>query len=162
MRPTANRVRETLFNFLTPYIDEAACLDLFAGSGALGFEAVSRGARCATLVEKDRKTYLCMKNEVENLDASNIKTVNVSASSFIRSCKKQYDIVFLDPPFYGDLLEKTLQLLGSRPELMSDHALIYAEHAVGTHVELPGADWDVHRTIKSSSIRCTLMIRKGT
>ena len=57
MRPTANRVRETLFNFLTPYIDGAACLDLFAGSGALGLEAVSRGARCATLVEKDRQTY---------------------------------------------------------------------------------------------------------
>ena len=161
MRPTANRVRETLFNFLTPYIDGAACLDLFAGSGALGLEAVSRGARCATLVEKDRQTYMRMKAEVENLGVSNIKTVRSSASSFIRTCKKQYDIVFLDPPFHGDLLEKTLQLLGSRPELMSVRALIYAEHEARTHVDLPGSDWVVHRTIKTSFTRCTLMIRKG-
>ncbi len=162
MRPTADRVRETLFNFLTPYIDGAACLDLFAGSGALGLEAVSRGARCATLVEKDRQTYLCMRNEVKNLGASNIKTVKSSAAKFLHSCKKQYDIVFLDPPFHSDLLGKTLKLLAGQEGLLSDRALIYAEHEASTCVDLPGEDWAIHRKIKGAATHCTLMIRTAS
>ena len=111
LRPTLGRVRETLFNWLAPIIAGARCLDLFAGSGALGFEALSRGAAEVTFVEKDRKVAHALRNNIAQFGASGI-VVSRPAAQFLESSRNRYHIIFFDPPFAdrsaGRLLEKLL------------------------------------------------------
>ena len=112
LRPTLSRVRETLFNWLAPSIHDARCLDLFAGSGALGFEALSRGAAEVTFVERDRKAAEALKRNASLLGA-NATIFCTTASRFLARTRDPFDLIFLDPPF-GDraaaaLLEKLLE-----------------------------------------------------
>jgi 16S rRNA (guanine966-N2)-methyltransferase len=105
LRPTADRVRETLFNWLGPHIEGARCLDLFAGSGALGFEAVSRGAALAVMVEQSRLAVETLKRQVEILDTDAIQVVSADAVAYLQNSPPHpFDIVFLDPPFNLELL----------------------------------------------------------
>lgn len=98
LRPTLGRVRETLFNWLAPRIGNARCLDLFAGSGALGFEALSRGAAEVTFVEKDRKAAAAIHSNVTALGAdAHVK--NLPADRFVARDTNVYDVIFFDPPF---------------------------------------------------------------
>ncbi|MEJ2088547.1 MAG: 16S rRNA (guanine(966)-N(2))-methyltransferase RsmD [Gammaproteobacteria bacterium] len=98
LRPTLGRVRETLFNWLGPHIVGARCLDLYAGSGALGFEALSRGAAEVTFVERDRKTSGEIKANVRRLDTAGTVVCN-DVRRFLRTKHERWDIVFCDPPF---------------------------------------------------------------
>lgn len=104
LRPTPNRVRETLFNWLTPFIANARCLDLFAGSGVLGFEALSRGALSCTFVEKDRKTLATLRDNAKLLNVDSIEIIESEALAWLEKTKNTYDIVFLDPPYHAKLL----------------------------------------------------------
>jgi 16S rRNA (guanine966-N2)-methyltransferase len=105
LRPTPNRARETLFNWLAWHIDAARCLDLFAGSGALAFEALSRGAQHATLIDNDAQVVRALHKSRDQLGADNCTIVQSSALEFLRQATSVWDIVFLDPPFDGPLLE---------------------------------------------------------
>ncbi len=105
LRPTPDRVRETLFNWLGQNLDGLACLDLYAGSGALGFEAASRGAARVVLVEKDRVAQAELERSKDALGASQVEIVRGDAHAFLRSGDARFDVVFLDPPFrQNDLL----------------------------------------------------------
>ena len=104
LRPTPDRVRETLFNWLAPVIAGSRCLDLFAGSGALGLEAASRGAVCVTLVEADMAATRMLRQQVTTLQAAQVEVVNQDALQFLAQPRRPYDIIFLDPPFGHDLL----------------------------------------------------------
>lgn len=132
LRPTTNRVRETVFNWISDKVINANVLDLFAGSGALGLEALSRGAQHVVLVEKDRANANILKSTIETLpkDIGTAQVINQDALSFIPSYKSQggqpFDLVFLDPPFASDLLEKSVELLVQN-ELLADDALVYVE-----------------------------------
>lgn len=134
LRPTTNRVRETVFNWLGQKIEGAYVLDLFAGSGALGLEALSRGAKQVVLVEKDAANARTLESEVQSLpkikDLGQIQVLNQDALKFIPNYKAQggrpFDIVFLDPPFASDLLEKSVELLAEH-ELLAEDALVYVE-----------------------------------
>ena len=107
LRPTLASQRETLFNWLRPVIANSRCLDLFAGSGALGFEAASGGADSVILVEKSKKAYLSLLSNAELLNAENCRIVNATAQSFLERYPDQFDIFFLDPPFSNpEILEK--------------------------------------------------------
>jgi 16S rRNA (guanine966-N2)-methyltransferase len=116
LRPTLGRVRETLFNWLAPTIAGARCLDLFAGSGALGFEALSRGAAEVTFVERDRKAARALASNIELLSA-NASVACLTARQFLERPTGTYRIVFLDPPFdagsqdhlIGELLERHVE-----------------------------------------------------
>lgn len=101
LRPTADRIRETLFNWLSPYIAGADCLDLFAGSGALSFEALSRGANSASLVEDNRKICEILKTQIKILNTKKAEVFSEQAETFIpkQLNNKHYDIIFLDPPY---------------------------------------------------------------
>ena len=125
LRPTLGSQRETLFNWLRPIIRNSRCLDLFAGSGALGFEAASGGANSVVLVEKSKKVYLSLLSNAKLLNASNCRIFHTTAQSFLERYPQQFDIFFLDPPFSNpEILEKTVSLVKER---LLQGQLIYLE-----------------------------------
>ncbi|WP_461482383.1 16S rRNA (guanine(966)-N(2))-methyltransferase RsmD [Porticoccus sp.] len=128
LRPTGDRIRETLFNWLAPMIHGARCLDLFAGSGALGLEALSRGAASATLIERHPKALASLEENCALLGASGAQTISADAISWLEQAQpaQPYDVVFLDPPFATSLLQPCLTLL-QRPGLLSSGAHLYTE-----------------------------------
>lgn len=128
IRPTPAKIRETLFNWLQNYIVGSVCLDLFAGSGALGFEAASRGAKSALLVEKDRATCTALRTAARKLCASQVQINHSSAGDFLQSPPLPLDIVFIDPPFAGNLLATTCQQLENNGWLQPK-TLLYLETA---------------------------------
>lgn len=157
LRPTGDRLRETLFNWLAPELADAHCLDLFAGSGALGIEAVSRRASTAILVEKDPGVAECLRRNCSQLGASEIVVVQADAVDWLRgvgSAIKPFDIVFLDPPFETSLLAAVIGLLANGGWLASG-ALIYMESRLDQHENTPD-DWVLHRSTTAGQVMCRL------
>lgn len=144
LRPTTDRVRETLFNWLAPSMVDARCLDCFAGSGALGLEALSRYAASATLLEMDRHVAQQLQKNLATLKAGNAKVVNTNSLAFLAQPGTPHDIVFVDPPFRKGLLEETLALL-ERNGWLADGALIYVESEVENGLPPMPVGWDLHR-----------------
>lgn len=124
VRPTLERGRITLFNWLVGEIEGRRCLDLFAGSGALGFEAHSRGASSTTLVEADAPTAAALRDNGQRLGMEGLRIVQRDALAFLDSETGPWDLVFLDPPYGSDLLEKALARLSAR---LGTDAVIYCE-----------------------------------
>jgi len=126
LRPTPDRIRETLFNWLQATIHGANCLDMFAGSGALGIEAISRGAASLVLIEQDRNTTETLRESVKMLDADEIVVHQADALQWIQAADQVFDIIFLDPPFGKGLIEQSLALL-FESGCVSGQTLIYVE-----------------------------------
>ncbi len=126
LRPTTDRTKETVFNWLMHHVRDSRCLDLFAGAGSLGFEALSRGASHAFFIEKDKPTANHLHQNVKRLNA-NAEVVCSEAQSFLSQTKHTFDLVFVDPPFKTDLLEPSITLL-LKNKLLKNNALIYIEH----------------------------------
>ena len=125
-RPTVDRIRETLFNWLSPVITGARCLDMFAGSGALGFEALSRGASHVVMVDKDLQITQSLKQNAEKFHAQNVDILNVDILNHPLKVDKPFDIVFIDPPFRKDLIAASCQYLLDK-SLVTSKTLIYIE-----------------------------------
>ncbi|MFN3986230.1 MAG: 16S rRNA (guanine(966)-N(2))-methyltransferase RsmD [Rhodocyclaceae bacterium] len=106
LRPTPDRVRETLFNWLGQDLDGLRCLDLFAGTGILGFEAASRGAAQVTLVERNPRVHAALQQAAITLSASQVELIRGDAVEFAKSAPSPFDIVFLDPPYAQGWLER--------------------------------------------------------
>lgn len=106
LRPTPDRVRETLFNWLGQDLQGWTCLDLFAGTGVLGFEAASRGAARVTLVERDPRAAAALRDVAQLLGAAQVEVVRADAVEFARCASRGFDLVFLDPPYRQGLLER--------------------------------------------------------
>lgn len=124
LRPTKDAVRETLFNWLAPDIIGAYCVDLFAGTGALGIEAASRGASHVVLIEKAKRNADKLREHIHTLDANSLSAFNTDALSFVQQLDQAVDIAFLDPPFELDVLPQLLPLL---VEIMHEEGSIYIE-----------------------------------
>ncbi len=124
VRPTPDRVRETLFNWLGQTLAGLDCLDLFAGSGALGFEAASRGARSVVMVENHPRVLESLRGAARALDASDVRLVHGDALEFLRGGGARFDVVFLDPPYRLRLAERALALL---PPVLAPGARVYVE-----------------------------------
>lgn len=145
IRPTPDRVRETLFNWLQQTIPGARCLDLYAGSGALGFEALSRGAAHVTFVDQDVRVIQQLRSNIELLEATNAETVWTDALGYLQGGASgvsggPFDIVFLDPPYREHALTAACEQL-ERSGLLTATALIYLEaDAAETPPTLP-ANW---------------------
>ena len=125
LRPTLGRVRGSLFNWLAAKIHGASCLDLFAGSGALGFEALSRGAAEVVLVERSRRVADALTHNAALLDA-NARVIRGPAIGFLGKATGAWDLIFLDPPFKFDELDAVLDLVVSR-QLLAAGGLVYFE-----------------------------------
>ncbi len=125
LRPTGDRVKEMLFNWLQPTIAGSRCLDLFAGSGGLGFEAASRYAEQVVLVERDRVAAQQLLSQIDLLDAQKLITLHsIPAEQFLNDNSAPFDLIFVDPPFQDGLLETVLPLL---PGQLNEGGLVYIE-----------------------------------
>jgi 16S rRNA (guanine966-N2)-methyltransferase len=134
VRPTPDRVRETLFNWLGQRLDGQRCLDLFAGSGALGFEAASRGALRVVMVESDRRVFDALREYKELLGARQVEPVLGDALDYLRKSQDQFDLVFLDPPFRQNALGSALEMLRGR---LAPGARVYAEAPAPLELQAP-------------------------
>jgi 16S rRNA (guanine966-N2)-methyltransferase len=157
LRPSSDRVRETLFNWLMPRLGGARVLDVFAGSGALGLEAVSRGAAHATLVERDPQLVANLTAVVTRLKAeARVQVVQADALRWLQTAAPvQASIAFVDPPFAAGLWDSTLALL---PRHLSADAWLYLESPEGQAPALP-ADWLLHREGGTREVRFALYRR---
>ncbi len=151
LRPTPDRVRETLFNWLGQDLTGKCCLDLFAGSGALGFEAASRGARRVVMVERDPLAWQALAANVARLAAHTVKLVRADALEFLREDGECYDIVFVDPPFRTEYLAQVLPALAAR---VAPDALIYVEAPAAP--ALP-AGWTIWRSGRAGAVTHQLL-----
>jgi 16S rRNA (guanine966-N2)-methyltransferase len=134
LRPTPDRVRETLFNWLGQAIPGLACLDLFAGSGALGFEAASRGAARVVMVETDRAALAGLERSRAELCAEQVRIVAADAEDFLEREQSRFDVVFLDPPFRQNAVPALLERL---PPRLQPGARVYVESAAPVAVARP-------------------------
>ncbi|MBJ7222102.1 MULTISPECIES: 16S rRNA (guanine(966)-N(2))-methyltransferase [unclassified Brenneria] len=159
LRPTADRVRETLFNWLAPVIQESRCLDCFAGSGALGLEALSRYAAHATLLEAERGVARQLTQNLTLLRAENAQVVNTDTLRWLAQAGEPFDVVFLDPPFRKDLLNDALSLLEQQGWLAPE-AWIYVEtEAENRQLAIPD-NWLPHREKIAGQVAYRLYIRQ--
>ncbi len=142
LRPTPDRVRETLFNWLQPYLPGSRCLDLFAGTGVLGFEAASRGAANATLIERDSSVYRALEHNVDKLDASaRVALEHRDALQYLqRGCQQQFDIIFIDPPYGKDLVAAAIAAI-TRSHCLKAGGLVYMEHESDADAPVLPENW---------------------
>lgn len=151
LRPTPNRVRETLFNWLQGDIFNAHCLDLFAGSGALSFEAASRGAKFVVQIENNAAACDILKANVQKLGATQIQTLQTDALTFLaKSHENQFEIVFLDPPFGLDLVAQSCELL-TKNNWLVPYAKIYIETETALKLDLP-ENWRLLKDKKAGEV----------
>ncbi|HEX7114386.1 MAG TPA: 16S rRNA (guanine(966)-N(2))-methyltransferase RsmD [Steroidobacter sp.] len=150
IRPSPDRVRETLFNWLQPCMPGSRCLDLFAGSGALGFEALSRGAQQVTFVEREPAIGRHLKQTLGQLGATNAEVVIEDARRFLERRPQLFDIVFLDPPFDSDLLDEVLSQLARGWLAPNAHVYIECPAERGLPELPPG--WLVHRSKQAGQV----------
>lgn len=160
LRPTSDRVRETVFNWLQPLLPGARVLDLFAGSGALGLEAVSRGAARATLVESDGELARGLRELAARLEGGNaVSVVQADALAWLHGQSDAvFDLAFVDPPFDANLWGGVLPALAAK---MAAEAWLYVESPIGLAPSLP-SDWALHRQGGTREVRYALYRRQVT
>lgn len=151
LRPTADRIRETLFNWLGQSLEGLSCLDLYAGSGALGFEAASRGARRVVQVEMDSEVSRCLKANCDVLNAEPISVVQMDVQSFLQGPSETFQVVFMDPPFQKRVAPVVCQLL-ERNGWLAPAARIYVESSDDDTLEGMPENWHILRAKKAGAV----------
>lgn len=161
LRPTPNRVRETLFNWLAPYVEAARVLDPFAGSGALFLEALSRGAGSALALDLNPAAVTSLRGHLATLRCDNGQVLQSDALAYLQNQPATpFDLVFLDPPFSQDLLLPACTLLEERGWL-ADDAWVYTEsEQVPSSLGMPG-NWRLHREQKAGQVHYALWERRA-
>lgn len=156
LRPTGDRIRETLFNWLAPRLPHARCLDLFAGSGALGLEALSRGAAEVVLLERQKQAWEQLRNNLAMLRAEGAKLHHVDALQWLSETapKLGFDVVFIDPPFEHDLWQASVDALHLGGWL-APGAAIYLESGQDVPYQVPDT-WMLHRDKSAGQVRYRL------
>ena len=151
LRPTPDRVRETLFNWLGQTLYGRTCLDLFAGSGALGFEAASRGAEQVVMVEKNPAVFRSLQENLNKFGCTNVSAHCQNGLEFASRDAQRYDVIFLDPPFQSEWLPKLLEIL---PQHLSENGVLYVES--GAPVDAP-PPWRAVRSGKAGQVYYQLL-----
>jgi 16S rRNA (guanine966-N2)-methyltransferase len=156
LRPTGSRIRETLFNWLAPSIEGARCLDLFAGSGALCFEALSRGAKHCVALENNRSAISHLNSNKALLDVADLRIVATDTLTFLEKNteRSQFDVVFLDPPFEKKLHSNVVQLL-TEGMWLAKNALIYCELPLAEPQPMP-PNWQLLKDKTAGNVRFCL------
>jgi 16S rRNA (guanine(966)-N(2))-methyltransferase RsmD len=156
LRPTPDRVRETLFNWIGQDLSGLACLDLFAGSGILGFEAASRGAAGVVLVERDPRVVATLRRNAETLGGERLEVVRADALEFALGCARQdrkFDLVMLDPPYRQSWLERLWSVL---PAIVQQEARLYVEAEAAV---APPTPWRISRQGRAGQVHYHLLER---
>lgn len=156
LRPTGDRIRETLFNWLAPEIRDARCLDLFSGSGALGLEALSRGAAYACMIEKDARAAAQLRINLDLLQAAYGEVHQTDTLTFLRQKNQAepFSIVFIDPPFDLNLWQSCIDALDAG-NWLAEAASIYIESGLDAPYRTP-AHWTLHRDKRAGSVNYRL------
>ena len=154
LRPTPDRVRETLFNWLGQDLPGWRCLDLFAGSGALGFEAASRGADRVVMIESDRATLAALEKNRTGLDTNAVEIVHADALAWLGHNREAFDLAFVDPPFDSGLAAPVLAAIGAH---LAPGGQVYAEQ--GSEV-LPPPGFIIHRSGRAGRSHFALLIKE--
>lgn len=158
IRPTPDRVRQTLFDWLAPSIQGATCLDLFAGSGAIGLEALSRGAGAVTFVERNHSVARHIEHALQVLqEDEEAEVIECDALDFLARTNGQYDAVFVDPPYHLHLLPRVLDLL---PRVLKHDARVYLEWGDDDQPQLP-AGWFWQREKRAGQVGYGLAAWEG-
>jgi 16S rRNA (guanine966-N2)-methyltransferase len=144
LRPTTDRVKETVFNWLAQDIYQAKCLDLFAGSGGLSFEALSRGAESITMLELDKKAANQLQQNLTTVGATNANVLNTDSLKYLAQTGTPHDLVFIDPPFRKDLIQNVIDLLEAN-NWLTPHAMIYIEAEKELGEIVTPSHWRLHR-----------------
>jgi len=155
LRPTSDRIRETLFNWLQPHLPGSVCLDLFSGSGALGFEAASRGAEKVDMIELDLQAYKQLQANKTMLAAEQCALFRQPAQQFLNQSAGTYDIVFLDPPFEADIWSEMADLLMQR-NLLQKGSLVYLESNKHQKVNQLPDNWLLIKDKQAGDVRYCL------
>ena len=159
LRPTGDRIRESLFNWLSPSIYGANCLDLFAGSGALGFEALSRGAARVSFVDSSATVTAELAKQLALLDCNDASISQTDGVDWlVRGESVGFDIVFLDPPFMSGLLPDCLSALEHRPDILNPGALIYFETERSKPLAPLPANWQLYRHKETGQVQYGLIV----
>ncbi len=158
LRPTTDRVKETLFNWIAQDVPHAKCLDLFAGSGGLGFEAASRQAKQVVMLELNTQAHKQLSQNITTLKADSIEAINSDSLSYLEKQGTPFDIVFIDPPFRKGLLEKSLKLLEEN-NWLAENAMIYIE--TEKELTLTGVpdNWSLYREKTAGQVSYRLFER---
>lgn len=151
LRPTPDRVRETLFNWLGQTLYGRTCLDLFAGSGALGFEAASRGAARVVMVERNPAVLRALQDNAKKLGCADVSVEEQDGLEFASRDAQQYDVIFLDPPFQNDYLPKLLEVL---PQRLNEKGVVYVESGAAITAPPP---WQVIKSGKAGQVHYQLL-----
>jgi 16S rRNA (guanine966-N2)-methyltransferase len=154
LRPTSERVRETLFNWLAPWIAGSRCLDLFAGTGALGIEAASRGAAAVVMVEREPSLARALRENVTRLGVSQAEVVERAAEAYLSGPAQPCDVVFVDPPYAARAWDDIAQRL-SESGWLKPGALIYVERGTDDAFHAPPG-WALHREGRTAGVRYAL------
>ncbi|HBO24490.1 16S rRNA (guanine(966)-N(2))-methyltransferase [Providencia sp.] len=158
LRPTTDRIKETLFNWLMPVVQDARCLDCYAGSGSLGFEALSRFANSVTFIELDKQNAQLLSDNKMRLQADNATVINNSSLTVLNQMGTPFDLVFIDPPFRKGLLNETIQLLENN-QWLADESWIYIESEAESPLTDIPANWQLHREKIAGQVAYRLFIR---
>ncbi len=146
LRPTPDRVRQTVFNWLGQELHGLSCLDLFAGTGVMAFEALSRGASQVVLIEKSRLAYQALLDNKTALKATNAQVLNLDALQFLKQNQQLFDVIFVDPPYHQGLINQALPLIKNA---LSEDGLIYVEAEFAL---VACADWQVYKAGKAGNV----------
>ncbi len=139
IRPTTDRVKESIFNLINGYIQDRKVLDLFAGSGALGFEALSRGAESVTFVDKDRKSVDVVRKNKEALRfEEEVRILNMSYQDFFKNSSECFDLIFLDPPYNKGFIEPVLADIVKNNRLSDGGIIVLESDDTDMHTEFEG------------------------
>jgi len=155
LRPTPDRMRETLFNWLQPVIYGARCLDLFAGSGALGLESLSRGASEVVFVEKDAKAARKLNENLQLLGYDAMQCQQKTAQSFLQDEPTRFDVVFLDPPYQGNMLPEIIKALDNG--WLAEGARVYLEHDSNQPTPSLPAHWQRLKESQAGQVTALLL-----
>lgn len=152
LRPTPDRVRETLFNWLAPYLVDAVCLDLYAGSGVLGFEALSRGAKSVTAIERDEDNIAVIEENAVALAAEGYSVVHADCLQWLQETSVPADILFVDPPYKKNLLAQTFAALEEN-HWVKTGSVIYFELDTPLDADLLPNNWKICKESKAGKVR---------
>ena len=128
-RPTLDRVKESLFGMIQTYIQNSQVLDLFAGSGALGLEAISNGAKTCYLIDNNKEAIKTIKQNSQNFD-EDLKIINIDYKKFLKETNEKFDIIFLDPPYKENQMDKSLRIIEER-NLLNKDGIVVCEYEIG-------------------------------
>lgn len=146
-RPTLNRIRENLFNIIKNKVPGANILDLFAGSGAVGIEALSRSAKKATFVELDKEAYKILVGNINKTNnIINSKLINKDYRGFLRNCRESFDIIYIDPPYHLNAYREALELI-EKNQLLNDSGIIIIEAKKDTELLNETSDFKCYRDV---------------